>query len=458
MAERGIAVSGSDAHESGLLDVPARARDQMLRRSRRRPGRPGRHGGGLHGRAARQSRGPSGGARRAPAVAAGGRRAVLAARAPRRRRDGHPRQDHHHVDAGHGTSRLRRRPVVRDRLDVERVRAQRGCRTRRGLRRRGRRERRGDPRVHAVRRGRHERRRRPSRLLRHSGGIRARVRRLPVAGSTEQASVVCGVDDAGRSAARHPEPRARAADGDGRARVLRRCLRAVDIEPVAGGSTVEVVRGTAAPRPRSTLQVPGPAYVVDALAALAAGLELGYPFADLDPRARRLPRARPGGWSSRARPPGCGSTTATPTIPSRSPVTCEAARELAGGGRLLVVLPAAPVQPDPGFRRRDGAGARRGGPRRRDGCLPGARDAGGRGHRRAGRRGGAPCRRPTWPTSRTGRRSANRLVAMSRSGDLVLTLGAGDVTDDRPAGAEWTGTRERSRNDAAQGRQRPPGR
>ena len=44
------------------------------------------------------------------------------------RRHRHPRQDDDDVDAGHGPARLRRRPVVRDRLDAERVGAQRGGR------------------------------------------------------------------------------------------------------------------------------------------------------------------------------------------------------------------------------------------------------------------------------------------------------------------------------------------
>ena len=52
----------------------------------------------------------------------------------------HARQDHDDLDARHRAARLRRRSVVRDRLDPQRLRAQRRQRLRRRLRRRGRRE------------------------------------------------------------------------------------------------------------------------------------------------------------------------------------------------------------------------------------------------------------------------------------------------------------------------------
>src|SRR5262249_47097391 len=91
--------------------------------------------------------------------------------------------------------------------------------------------------------------------------------------------LVCGVDDAGgRRLAGLAASRGLGAITVGEHDSA--ALRAVGIEPFAGGSRCEVYReGRAAAT--MTLAVPGPSYVVDALAALATGTELGYPGDDL---------------------------------------------------------------------------------------------------------------------------------------------------------------------------------
>ncbi|TIC88639.1 UDP-N-acetylmuramate--L-alanine ligase [Nocardioides sp. GY 10113] len=91
--------------------------------------------------------------------------------------------------------------------------------------------------------------------------------------------LICAVDDAGgaaladrqRSAGRRVVTVAVDAPAD---------LRAVDLRVVGGGTTFRVERdGTALGE--VALRIPGRHYVVDALAALAMGLEIGLPFADL---------------------------------------------------------------------------------------------------------------------------------------------------------------------------------
>ena len=66
---------------------------------------------------------------------------------------------------------------------------------------------------------------------------------------------------------------------------------------------------------------------------------------------RRLHRHPAGGWSARARPAGCGSTTATPTTRSRSPATSQAARARGRRRPAGRGLPAAPGLAHPDLRR-----------------------------------------------------------------------------------------------------------
>ena len=116
-------------------------------------------------------------------------------------------------------------------------------------------------------------------------------------------------------------------------------IRAIGLAFEGSRSTFEVVDGGVA-LGRVTLQVPGRHYVLDALAALAAGLRLGLPFDGLRAGLEASP-APAAGWSARARPGECGSTTPTRTTRSRSPATCRrpARSPATGAGRLLPAPP-----------------------------------------------------------------------------------------------------------------------
>ena len=156
-------------------------------------------------------------------------------------------------------------------------------------------------------------------------------------------------------------------------------------------------------------------------------------------RVRRPARAgsaaspAPGaGWSSRARPAACASTTATPTTRSRSPATSQAARALAGEGRLVVAFQPHLVSRTRIFGAAMGEAlgaadevvvldvylAREDADPEVTGAL--VADAVPL-PRRAGRLRARPRRRRR-------ARSSER----ARPGDLVLTLGAGDVTEVGP--------------------------
>ena len=257
--------------------------------------------------------------------------------------------------------RLRRRPVVRHRWRPQRDRPQRPRRHRRPLRRRGRRERRRVPRLPPVRRAGHQRRGRPPRQLRHRGGLPRGLRRVRRDRSTPTASWCCCADDPG--AAR--PGRRRAARG----------LRVVTVgerddadvradRPGASTARASTLRRSAtAARPlgRVTLQIPGRHYVARRPGrAGRCGLRLGLAVRRSAHAGSRPSPAPAAGWSARARPGACGSTTTTPTTRPRSPATSQAARALAGDGRARRRLPAAPGLAHPDLRRRDGRGARRG--------------------------------------------------------------------------------------------------
>ena len=280
---------------------------------------------------------------------------------------------------------------------------------------------------------RHQRRGRPPRPLGHRGGLPRGVRRRSPTAIDPDGFLVCCVDDPGRAAS---PPRVRARGGDvvgvgesdgGRPasagpRVRRRDVGASRWS--TGG--VELRRGHAAD--------PGPA-----LRPRRAGGAGRRAAARL--RLRRAARAGSsrspapgGGWSPRARPAASGSTTATPTTRS------EIAGDLAGRpraspatGRLVVAFQPHLVSRTRIFGAGDGRGARR--RRRGRGArrLPRPRGRRPGGHRARwsptpcpSRRSGSPsCRRP-------GRAPRTRSLARARPGDLVLTLGAGDVTEVGP--------------------------
>ncbi|MGI8700969.1 MAG: UDP-N-acetylmuramate--L-alanine ligase [Nocardioidaceae bacterium] len=239
---------------------------------------------------------------------------------------------------------------------------------------------------------------------------------------------VCGVDDPGgrRLAGRSLDVGLRTTTvGTSSAATM----RAVDIRSGEQGSTSSLLLD-GRPMGELTLRVPGPVYVVDAVAALAAGLELGYGFDDL---ARGLASFR--GSSRRMESKGTrGGIRVYDSYahhPAEIQADLRAARALAGRSRVVVCF-----QPHL-FSRTHVLGAEMGvelaaadvtvvmdvyaareGPK--DG-ISGAivADA-------AAAAGGEVVYEPARS------RVVDRLVDLTRQGDLLLTLGAGDVTDIGP--------------------------
>ena len=179
------------------------------------------------------------------------------------------------------------------------------------------------------------------------------------------------------------------------------------------------------------LQIPGRHYVLDALAALAAGLRLGFALR----RPARAGSRRFTGTRRRMELKGeAGGVRVYDSYahhPNEIAGDLQAARSLAGEGRVRGGVPAAPGLAHPDLRRRDGRGARRRRRGRRAGRL--RRPRGPRARASTARWSPPPCRcppstcafEPSWsPTPPA-------LVARARPGDLVLTLGAGDVTAGR---------------------------
>ena len=269
----------------------------------------------------------------------------------------------------------------------------------RPVRGRGRRERRRVPRLPAARRRRHQRRGRPPRPLGHRGGLPRGVHRVR---GPDRARRLPGLlrrrRRRGRAGRRRARPRAggvRRRRGRGRRRPLRR--------PGVRGRDVGVHRGRRRRRA-------GPGDAADprpALRARRARRAHRRPAA----RLRRsttcvaVSRASPapgGGWSARARRRGVRVYDSYAHHPAEIAGDLQAARAVAGEGRLVVVFQPHLVSRTRLLRRGDGRGAgrrRRGGRARR---LP--RPRGGRPgrHRRAGGRrrtppaGAGRLRAPTW--------------------------------------------------------------
>ena len=236
-------------------------------------------------------------------------------RVARRRR--HPRQDHHHLAAHRGPARGRRRPDVRRGRRARRHRPQRRRRRRRPVRGRGRRERRRLPGLPPPRRGGDQRGGRPPRQVGHRGGLPGGLRPSSSAGSTPPASWwPASTTPAPPTCAPRPPPRLTFV-GVGESRPRRRARR----RPGLRGRHLGVHRGRRRRRAgRVPLRIPGRHYVLDALAALTVGLRLGLAF-DALRRAWRPSPAPGGGWSRAARPGACASSTPTPTTRWRSPAT-----------------------------------------------------------------------------------------------------------------------------------------
>lgn len=206
-------------------------------------------------------------------------------------------------------------------------------------------------------------------------------------------------------------------------------LRADDLDMVAGATTFRVsdpsrVLGTV------SLRVPGEIYVLDALAALAAGMELGFGFDEL---ATGL--AAYAGSSRRMELKGNADGVAVYDSyahhPAEIAADLQAARLLAGDGRLIVCF-----QPHLFSRTRTFGAAM--------GAELGAADAVIVLDVYAAREDHDPdvtgavvaSSVPLAPAAVVfepeRRRAAAQVVARARPGDTVLTLGAGDVTEVGP--------------------------
>jgi UDP-N-acetylmuramate--alanine ligase len=236
--------------------------------------------------------------------------------------------------------------------------------------------------------------------------------------------VVCGDDPGARTLAEH-----------GRSRELRTIevgtdascdLRAEDLSFEGSTSSFDVV-GPDGPLGRVTLQIPGHHYVLDALGALAAGLELGFPFDQLTSglssftgtRRRMERKGEVGGvrvYDSYAHHPkeiagdlqaarslaGEGRVVVAyqPHLVSRTKIFGAQMGEALGAADEVVVLDVylAREDPEPGV----------------DGAMVAAHVP-------------LPSDRVRFEPVRSDVPAL--LVSLARPGDLVLTLGAGDVTE-----------------------------
>ena len=308
------------------------------------------------------------------------RAAALASRdgrAARRRGRRHARQDDDDVDAHGRAAALRRRPVVRDRRQPQRVRRQRPRRHRRRLRRRGRRERRLVPALLA--------------------------RRSPIVTNVEpdhldHYGTAEAVEQAFDAFVERVQPgrvpgRLRRRPGRARGWPRRRRGRGVDVRTygestptptcgmvdlaTAAGAARRSSRGrrgrrlgrvaAAAARPAQRAQRRG--------GAARPALGLGLPGRAAARRGSPASPAPGGGSSSRA--PSAGVRVFDDYAHHPTELRADARRPPArspSGGRVVVVLPAAPATAGPGLRRRSSA-PRSGWPTRSSSwtCTPRAR-------------------------------------------------------------------------------------
>ena len=175
-----------------------------------------------------------------------------------------------------------------------------------------------------------------------------------------------------------------------------------------------------------TLQIPGRHYVLDALAALAAGLRLGFAFDELRRGLESFTGTRRR-MELKGEAPASGSTTATPTTPTRSPATSRPPAR--SRGRAAWWWRSSRTW----SRARRSSGrrwARRWAPPTRSSSWTSTSPARTRSPASTARWSPRTCRCPrstshfvpSWsPTPAA-------LVELARPGDVVLTLGAGDVT------------------------------
>lgn len=218
-------------------------------------------------------------------------------------------------------------------------------------------------------------------------------------------------------------------------------LRAVEVEADAGSTRCTVLHH-GRELGRMTLAVPGPAYVQDALAALGAGLELGYPSQCL---LTGLAEYR--GSGRRMEHKGTAAGVDVYDSYAHHPVEIEsdlrAARQLAGAGRVVVAF-----QPHL-FSRTRIFGARMGhalGAADEVVVLDvyPAREAPEPGVTGALVADAVPLEPDRVAYEPVFEEVPRRLIDRARAGDLVLTLGAGDVTAIGPRVLALLGAREAS--------------
>ena len=175
------------------------------------------------------------------------------------------------------------------------------------------------------------------------------------------------------------------------------------------------------------LRIPGRHYVLDALAALVMGLELGH---DLEGLRAGLESFIGSGRRMEAKGEAGGVRVYDSYAhhPREIEADLEAARAVAGDGRLVVVFQPHLVSRTRIFGPADGAGAGRRRRGRRARRLPRPRAAG----RRPSPAPWSPTPCPCHPVGSTAPPGSPRRrrwrPTLARPGDLVLTLGAGDVT------------------------------
>ena len=429
MAARGLPVTGSDDHDTPFLPGPARARRPLPPGLRRRRTSPDADTVVVT-TAAREDNPEVAEARRLglrmlPRSA--GLWSVMAGRRVRRRRR-HARQDHHHVAAHRRARGRRRRPDVRRR---RRARPRPGATPTRAS---------GDLFVaeadesdgaflvyRPVCRRRHQRRGRPPRRVGHRGGLPPGLRRLRRHRRPRRLPGVLRRRPRGARPGRAGARRAAVGVvtvGRGRRRRRARDPASRSRRDTSASRWSRVTASTSAP---SGCASPGATTSWTrsrrwSWASSSATTSRGS--------ARVSSRSSgPGvGWRPRARPAACASTTAMPITRARSRPTSRPRVPSPAPAGCVVVF-----QPHLVSRTRIFGPAM--------GVALGAADevvvldvylareqpdAGG--HGRAGRRRRTPARRsgstapPASPRPRTGG------LALARPGDLVLTLGAGDVT------------------------------
>ena len=203
--------------------------------------------------------------------------------------------------------------------------------------------------LRADRRGRHQRRARPPRPLRHRRGGRGRPSTRSPDGSSRAAS-----------SSSAPTTRARPARRVGARRPASTSAPTASARPPTCGwstcvtkglgSSFEAVAARPPARPGASCGCPGRHNALNAAAALdgrrsgsasrSSGCARGW-------RLHRHPAAVRAQGHRRRRP---GLRQLRPP-PDRAAADLTAAREVAGGGRVVVGVPAAPVQPHPGLRR-----------------------------------------------------------------------------------------------------------